>query len=388
VERGDAGLGRDAYGQAGRRDNPYGPPDANSHEKDADGDRGDGQPPRPPRFRPGRGVPRNGAQPDGAPYRRWTPNSFTPQQGQPPAGNGGARPGPAAGGAPSAPGGAPGAGGTRMPPSGRQYLPNGRRIPPRADRPFRSPGPPPNAYQAPYPRPAAGTGPAAPPPHGAPGAMPRRPGPPGPAPAPPGAATPPGNGQPRSGSQGYYGPGRGYYGPGRPRTQARAQGRTQGARGEPRRFPAGTTIRQRDSAIPERRKIGSTAPVAAIALDGLDSFARDLRALRAKAELDYPEMAERSHYTMKTLASAAGGLRLPTLPVAMAFVGACGGDVGEWEDRWHKLAEKIGTDADNKEHPDPEPVADPVPKPAAEESADKGEVYVITSAKPRQQPGW
>jgi hypothetical protein len=153
VERGDAGLGRDAYGQAGRRDNPYGPPDANGHEKDANGNRGDGQPPRPPRFRPGRGVPRNGAQPDGAPYRRWTPNSFTPQQGQPPAGNGGARPGPAAGGAPSAPGGAPGAGGTRMPPSGRQYLPNGRRIPPRADRPFRSPGPPPNAYQAPQVRP-------------------------------------------------------------------------------------------------------------------------------------------------------------------------------------------------------------------------------------------
>ena len=100
-------------------------------------------------------------------------------------------------------------------------------------------------------------------------------------------------------------------------------------------------------------------------------------------------MAERSHYTMKTLASAAGGLRLPTLPVAIAFVGACDGDVGEWEDRWHKLAEKIGTDAAAKQPADAEPAEPPsVPKPAAQETADKAEVYVITSAKPRQQPGW
>jgi hypothetical protein len=141
-------------------------------------------------------------------------------------------------------------------------------------------------------------------------------------------------------------------------------------------------------------------------LDGLDSFARDLRALRAKAELDYPEMAERSHYTMKTLASAAGGLRLPTLPVVMAFVNACGGDAGEWEDRWHKLAERITAEAAKnaakKPHaegsPPPEPPEPPepsemseapeAPKPPAQEQADKGEVYVITSAKPRQQPGW
>src|SRR6266699_3761348 len=37
--------------------------------------------------------------------------------------------------------------------------------------------------------------------------------------------------------------------------------------------------------------------------DDLEAFARDLRALRAKAGLDYPEMAELSHYTMKTLAA-------------------------------------------------------------------------------------
>ena len=52
-------------------------------------------------------------------------------------------------------------------------------------------------------------------------------------------------------------------------------------------------------------------------------------------------MAELSHYTMKTLASAAGGLTLPTLPVMAAYVRACDGNVAEWEDRWHRLADTI-----------------------------------------------
>jgi hypothetical protein len=99
-------------------------------------------------------------------------------------------------------------------------------------------------------------------------------------------------------------------------------------------------------------------------------------------------MAERSHYTMKTLASAAGGLRLPTLPVAMAYVRACGGDEGEWEERWHKLAERITPDATKKQNStDTEPSAEPGDTSAAQEPADAGAVYVITSAKPRQ-PGW
>jgi hypothetical protein len=68
--------------------------------------------------------------------------------------------------------------------------------------------------------------------------------------------------------------------------------------------------------------------------------------LRAKSGLDYPDMAEKSHYTMRTLASAAGGLRLPTLPVLIAYVQACDGDVAEWEDRWARLVKsKRGTAA-------------------------------------------
>ncbi len=160
---------------------------------------------------------------------------------------------------------------------------------------------------------------------------------------------------------------------------------------------SGQVIRQRDNAIPEPEQISASQPIAAIAPDGLDSFARDLRALRAKAELDYPEMAERSHYTMKTLASAAGGLRLPTLPVAIAYVRACGGDVAEWEDRWHKLAEKITAEAakkqaDGEDPPEPAEASDvqaaqsPTQPPGSQhhgQSAGHGEVYVITSAKPR-----
>jgi hypothetical protein len=159
-------------------------------------------------------------------------------------------------------------------------------------------------------------------------------------------------------------------------------------------------IRQRENAVPDERPAGAVRPAASIAPDGLESFARDLRALRAKAELDYPEMAEASHYTMKTLVSAAGGLRLPTLPVAVAYVRACGGNIAEWEERWQKLATRITTDAARKrrgdgderqalpEPADPPDLPEPPAPPAAQDSpSEPGEVYVITSAKPRQ-PGW
>jgi Helix-turn-helix domain len=160
-------------------------------------------------------------------------------------------------------------------------------------------------------------------------------------------------------------------------------------------------IRQREAAVPEQPG-GPAQPVASIAPDGLEAFARDLRALRAKANLDYPEMAEASHYEMKTLAAAAGGLRLPTLPVAVAFVRACDGNVAEWEERWQRLTEKITAETAKKRRTDGEDDAEPIEAadtPAALEpparkpttppppDSEGGEVYVITSAKPRQ-PGW
>ena len=153
-------------------------------------------------------------------------------------------------------------------------------------------------------------------------------------------------------------------------------------------------IRQRESALPEERPAPTALPAVSIAPDGLESFARDLRALRAKAELDYTDMAEASHYTMKTLVSAAGGLRLPTLPVAVAYVRACGGDPAEWEDRWQRLAVKFTAEAKKRQgdSDDPEAVPEPADQPAVveppaasvspDDDAGAGEVYVITSAKP------
>jgi hypothetical protein len=154
--------------------------------------------------------------------------------------------------------------------------------------------------------------------------------------------------------------------------------------------------------VPGDRPAGPAQPVASIAPDGLEAFARDLRALRAKADLDYPEMAEVSHYEMKTLAAAAGGLRLPSLPVAVAFVRACEGNVAEWEERWQKLADRITAEAARKRRNDSEDNAEPLepadapaaleppalkPATAQPPEPDGGEVYVITSAKPRL-PGW
>ena len=88
----------------------------------------------------------------------------------------------------------------------------------------------------------------------------------------------------------------------------------------------------------------------------LAEFAKDLRELRIKAGLGYPDMAELSHYTMKTLAAAAGGLNLPTLPVTAAYVRACDGNVAEWEDRWHRAADV--TEARDGGTPEPGRAAD------------------------------
>jgi hypothetical protein len=176
-----------------------------------------------------------------------------------------------------------------------------------------------------------------------------------------------------------------------------------GQAGQAAAEPPGPVIRQRESAVPEERPEDTGQAVASIAPDDLEAFARDLRALRAKAGLDYPEMAELSHYEMKTLVSAAGGLRLPTLPVAVAYVRACQGDVGEWEERWQKLATRMTADAAKKRRNDgedapkpsepaslpattePPALSPPAPtqRPSEPEGSGGGEVYVITSAKPR-----
>jgi hypothetical protein len=334
---------------------------------------------------PAGGYPRNGYVPGGNPGRGY-PGSGNPGGGYGPSGTaadgGPGNSGPRNGGPGS---GGPGNGG---PTGRRQYrLANGRRLPPGADRLYH-PSAPGSAGGAGG-RPGPGQGPD--PLGGAWG----RPGRPAAAPG-----TPPGAG-------GGYGGARPDGGSGWEHLRVPSAGRGVPISAEPLATPgpagsagsAGPLIRQRESALPDERPTDAAQPVASIAPDGLDSFARDLRALRAKSELDYPEMAEASHYTMKTLASAAGGLRLPTLPVAVAYVRACGGNVAEWEDRWQKLAAEITADAkkrraDGDDHqglPEPaDPPASPEPPalPAAQDpDPASGEVYVITSARPRQ-PDW
>jgi hypothetical protein len=408
VERGGTGLGRDAYGQPRRRRlgdrRAYRPGAGNGQRPgpnepdDADDDEY-GQLLR----RPGEMPP----QPPGGSRLRPPPGRFAPP---PPTPSDSFGPDGAPGG--SVTGGSPNGG----PMPGRQYrLPNGRRMPPRADRPYRpqapgaaggrrgpwdQPGPAQPASQEPLgdwvrpPRPQA------------PGSPPRRadgphayanPGSPGTSGTPgfTGAAGPSGAAQ----FPGAAGFGRG---PATSRPESREGWGRLGAQA-PRGVAAGTAgpvIRPRKNAVPDERPASVAQSAVSIAPDGLESFSRDLRALRAKAELDYPELAEVSHYTMKTLVSAAGGLRLPTLPVAVAYVRACGGNVAEWEERWQKLATKITADASKKRRGDgderqalPEPADQPVlpeqpaPPAAPDSSAEAGEVYVITSAKPRQ-PGW
>jgi hypothetical protein len=142
-------------------------------------------------------------------------------------------------------------------------------------------------------------------------------------------------------------------------------------------------IRQRDSALPDPPPGGPAGPVAAIENDNVGAFARDLRVLRSRAALDYPDMAEKSHYTMRTLASAAGGLRLPTLPVLIAYVNACGGDVTEWEERWGRLTTSGKRALAALPAGDQDPHAAPGQGQVPRGPRQTGEIYVITSAKQR-----
>lgn len=71
----------------------------------------------------------------------------------------------------------------------------------------------------------------------------------------------------------------------------------------------------------------------------LGRFAADLRRLRDKAgKPTYRELASRAHYSVTTLSEAAGGKKLPSLSVTLAYVEACGGDPAEWEARWRAIA--------------------------------------------------
>jgi WD40 repeat protein len=74
-------------------------------------------------------------------------------------------------------------------------------------------------------------------------------------------------------------------------------------------------------------------------------FAAELRKLRTEAgSPPYRMMAERTNQGASTLSQAAGGERLPTLPVVLAYVQACGGDQQEWETRWREAATEVASE--------------------------------------------
>jgi hypothetical protein len=72
--------------------------------------------------------------------------------------------------------------------------------------------------------------------------------------------------------------------------------------------------------------------------EDLRRFADDLSELRLKAgNPSYRSLAQLTHFSRTTLAQAASGRTLPSLPVTLAFVRACQGDPQQWEQRWHGL---------------------------------------------------
>ncbi|MFC4531757.1 hypothetical protein [Sphaerisporangium dianthi] len=76
--------------------------------------------------------------------------------------------------------------------------------------------------------------------------------------------------------------------------------------------------------------------------DLLHAFAFGLRRLReAAGRPSYRRLSAEANFSVTALSEAAGGTVLPSLPVTLAYVRACGGDVREWEDRWRKLADEL-----------------------------------------------
>ncbi|NGY63787.1 hypothetical protein G7043_33200 [Lentzea sp. NEAU-D13] len=68
-------------------------------------------------------------------------------------------------------------------------------------------------------------------------------------------------------------------------------------------------------------------------------FAGDLRRLRDQAgKPSYRELARRANYSPTALSDAAGGRKLPSLALTLAFVRACEGDATPWTKRWREVA--------------------------------------------------
>ncbi|MEU8658990.1 nSTAND1 domain-containing NTPase, partial [Actinoplanes philippinensis] len=68
-------------------------------------------------------------------------------------------------------------------------------------------------------------------------------------------------------------------------------------------------------------------------------LAGDLRRLRlGSGRLSYRELGRRTNYSAAALSDALSGRRLPSLAITLAVATACGGDAGEWTERWRRVA--------------------------------------------------
>ncbi|MFF5718291.1 helix-turn-helix domain-containing protein [Streptomyces buecherae] len=113
----------------------------------------------------------------------------------------------------------------------------------------------------------------------------------------------------------------------------------------------------------------------------VQQLAWQLRQLRERAGApSYRVLAEAAHYAASTLAEAAKGERLPSLPVVLAYARACGGDPAEWEARWRQAAREAPRPGvrTGDEHARQE-AQNPYPGSAAFERAD-AEVFTGRSA--------
>ncbi|MDH6113829.1 hypothetical protein P3T36_005659 [Kitasatospora sp. MAP12-15] len=90
----------------------------------------------------------------------------------------------------------------------------------------------------------------------------------------------------------------------------------------------------------------------------LQAFAYDLRRVREEAgNPTYRALAGLAGFSATTLSDAAGGVRLPSLEVTLAYVGACGGDATRWESRWRELDRLLESEREAAA-----PAADPIPE--------------------------
>ncbi|MBR7825051.1 helix-turn-helix domain-containing protein [Actinospica sp. MGRD01-02] len=76
----------------------------------------------------------------------------------------------------------------------------------------------------------------------------------------------------------------------------------------------------------------------------IQSFAFDLRAVReAAGNPTYRSLARTAGFSASTLSDAAGGVRLPSLEVTLAYVGACGAETAAWRARWQSVNRQLAT---------------------------------------------